>query len=313
MRLRDLNFADLYLGDRSAWLCGGDIANDPLAAPPEMMDDVRALRALCQRTGQQRREFSVRYDGVAYRVSLIQTMNEEVYVLRRFPKSVPKLESLGLHPGLVNKLLTPKLTGLIMVAGAFAQGKTTTASAVIVSRLHKFGGVAITIEDPPEMPLEGQHGQGVCYQTWCEHGQFGESLRHAARWAPHIIFVGEVRDAETASEALITSINGRLVVCTIHADNVISAIERLFALANSAGRSSDDVSSLMSKGLACVLHQRLEGNPRRPIIEFLYLKDDESAGARSQIKARRLEQLGNEISLQATRLRMVKELACPGT
>ncbi|MDA0629118.1 ATPase, T2SS/T4P/T4SS family, partial [Acinetobacter baumannii] len=139
-----------------------------------------------------------------------------VFVLRRFPAKVPTFESLNLHNGYVSKLMQQRLSGLIVIAGPFGAGKTTTASALIAARLSKFGGVAITIEDPPEMPLEGKHGEGVCYQTWADRGGFGDATRKMARFAPSIIFLGEVRDAETAAEALRASINGRLVVCTAH-------------------------------------------------------------------------------------------------
>lgn len=304
MSLKDISFADIYLGECGAWLSGGDIQLDPIPAPPGVDDELKELRGMCVDAGlaSGKGEFAIRRDGVTYRVSAMRTMNEMVYVLRRFPTTVPRLDSLGLHPGHLDRLMMHRLSGLVVVAGAFGQGKTTTASAMIVSRLEKYGGVCVTIEDPPEMPMEGRHGEGVCYQTWSEHGRFGEALRHAARWAPSIIFVGEVRDPETATEALRASINGRLVICTAHADNVIAAVERLFSLANGVAGSADDVASLMSKGLACVMHQRLEGAPKRPKVEMLYLRDDDANGARNLIKARRFDQLGTEITLQSNRM-----------
>lgn len=302
--LKDIGFADIYLGECGTWLSGGDIQLDPVPAPPSVRDELRALREKCVEVGKEsgKGEFAIRHDGVTFRVSSMQTMNEMVYVLRRFPTTVPNLKDLGLHHGHVQRLMTHPMSGLVVVAGAFGQGKTTTASGMIVSRLTEYGGVCVTIEDPPEMPMEGRHGEGVCYQTWSEYGRFGEALRHAARWAPSIIFVGEVRDPETATEALRASINGRLVVCTVHADNVIAAVERLFSLAAGVAGTPEDVASLMSKGLACVLHQRLEGQPKRPKIEMLFLRDEESTGAKNLIKARRFEQLGSEITLQYNRL-----------
>jgi type II secretory ATPase GspE/PulE/Tfp pilus assembly ATPase PilB-like protein len=51
---------------------------------------------------------------------------------------------------------------------------------------------------------------GVCYQTWVDQGEFGDMCRKTARYAPNIIFLGEVRDSETASEALRASINGAI-------------------------------------------------------------------------------------------------------
>lgn len=304
MDLKDLPFSDIYLGEQASWLAGVPGKLDPEPTPESVADDVQELRQLCEESFAKdvKIEFAIRHKGITYRASVMQTMSEVVFVLRKFPTKVPRLDDLGIHTAYVNRLMTPGMTGLIVVSGAFGQGKTTTASATIASRIAKYGGIAVTIEDPPEMPMEGRHGEGVCYQTWSVYGKFGEACRQAARWAPSIIFVGEVRDAETATEALRASINGRLVVCTVHADNVISAIERLYALANGAAGSSEDVASLLAQGLAAVLHQRLEGDPRRPRLEFLFLRDNDSAGARSMIRGRKFEQLGTEITLQLNRI-----------
>jgi twitching motility protein PilT len=217
------------------------------------------------------------------------------------------LEDLNIHPSYINHLMEPHLSGLIVIAGAFGQGKTTTASALIAARLRRYGGVAVTIEDPPEMPLEGFHKEGVCYQTWVDQGEFGNSCRKAARYAPSIIFLGEVRDPESATEALRASINGRLVICTTHADSVTMAIERMSSLANGMGAASDDIASLLANGLLCVMHQKLEGGmTKRPKVEFLWLggTDAENRGVRHTIRLKKFDHLGSEITLQLNRMLM---------
>ncbi len=305
MPLKDIKFSDLYLGQQHSWLSGVPNTNDPIPAPPDCADELTALRTLCQDIAKSssRDEFSVSHNGTAYRSSLLKSISEDVYVLRRFPDSVPSIDEIGLNSSHVKMLLQPKQTGLIVVAGAYGQGKTTTASALVAGRIAKYGGVAVCIEDPPEMPLEGQRGEGVIYQRWAEKGGFAHECRQAARWAPSIIFVGEVRDAETATEALKASINGRLVICTIHSNSVSTAVERLFTLANGVAGSSDDVANLMSIGLRAIVHQRLEGEPRRPKIEFLYI-DSTDANVQSLIKQRKFSQLPNEITLQMNRILM---------
>lgn len=303
--LSNLKFTDVYLGEKASWLAGIPGTLDPVPAPTDVLDELDALRKVCERISEEskREEFAVRHCDVAYRASTMHSMSEQVFVLRRFPDVVPGFDRLNLHPFVINRLLEPKLSGLVVISGPFGQGKTTTASALIKGRLSKFGGVAVTIEDPPEMPLEGRHGEGVCYQTWVDQGGFGQACRQAARWAPSIIFVGEVRDSETATEALRASINGRLVICTTHADNVMTAINRLFSLAAGSAGNSDDVASLLAHGLAAVVHQKLEGETeKRPKLEFLFLQGDDSHGARSLIRSRKFEQLGSEINLQLNKM-----------
>lgn len=316
-KLSDLEFFAIYLGQVASFFAGIPQTIDPFPAPPEYAEELKQLRKKCEDffVSTEKNEFTVRDGGISYRVSVLISITETIYVLRRFPATVPDLNSLGLHPRHVERLMTPGITGLVVIAGAFGQGKTTTASSLLTARLAKYGGVGITVEDPPEMPLEGAHGEGICYQTWVEQGGFGQEVRKAARWAPSIIFLGEVRDGETAAEALRASINGRLVICTTHAGNVAMAVERLYSLANGAAGNSEDVANLLANGLACVVHQRLEVDAigvRRPKLQFLWLGEDEtskdfcSKGVRNTIRQRRFDQIENEVMLQLNKMMMTK-------
>lgn len=298
--LKDIDLKDIYLGKEYSLLTGVPGTNDPIPAPEHTFDELADIRMICDKAKEStsKEEFAIRHNDVAYRVSILESLSDTVYVLRRFPKTVPSLDILNIHQGYVEMLMRPRLSGLIVVSGAYGQGKTTTASSIIASRLNKYGGVGITIEDPPEMPLEGRHGDGQCYQTWVAQGGFGDACRKAARWAPSIIFLGEVRDQETAAEALRASINGRLVICTTHADSVPMAIERIYSLAKGDNGSSEDNSSLLASGLLCVVHQRLENDPKTPKIEFLWLGSDEAQGVRSNIRSRRWDQIASEVKLQ---------------
>lgn len=302
--LQNHKVKDIYLGKDNAWLSGIPGTKDPVLAPADCKEELLELRALCEKvlTETGREEFPVRCRDVAYRASVLNSINEVIFVLRRIPAKIPTPEELSIHPAYVEMLMRSGLTGLFVVAGPFGQGKTTSVASMMAARLSKFGGVGVTVEDPPEMPLEGQHGEGVCYQTAVEDGKFLEACRKTARFAPTIIFIGEIRDSDTAVEALRASINGSLVMCTVHADSVSMAIERLYSLANVAIASPDDTSSTLANGLLAVMHQRLEGEPRKPKLEFLWLGDPETQGVRNTIRLRRFEQIGNEVHLQRNRL-----------
>lgn len=311
--LIDHKFTDLYLGETASWIVGAGGASDSEPTPGDCADEIQQLRQRCQELtdSHEKREFSLRLGGISYRVSTLRSLTETVYVLRRFPATVPALATLGLHPAHVNRLMMPRLTGLIVVSGAFCQGKTTTGAAMVRDRLTKFGGVAITIEDPPEMPLEGIHGNGVCYQTEVEQGQFGAACRYMARWAPSIIFLSEARDPETAAEALRASINGRLVICTTHADSVAATVERLYSLANGTVGNAEDTSRLLAGGLTAVVHQSLEvvaEGVRRPREKFLWLAGQSNKGIQNIIRQRRFEQIENEVVQQFNSTLMQKSV-----
>lgn len=309
--LKNLTFSDIYVGQKASFLGGVAEASDPIPAPPEVQGEIDEIRNLCVETHlrDKKNEFALRYNDTTYRASVLQTIAEQVFVLRRFAAEVPDFTRLGISNAYVSRLLAKQISGLIIVAGAYGQGKTTTASALLLSRLKNHGGVGITIEDPPEMPMEGKHGEGVCYQTWVEQGGFAQACRNAARWAPSIIFLGEVRDSESAIEALRASINGRLVICTFHADNVIAAFERFYSLAVSSPNvgNSDDIASLMSHGIHSVMHQRLEHtNPGEKMLraEALFVREPGFEGCSAVIRARRFEQLGSDITRQSNLMLM---------
>lgn len=307
MSLKDLTFSDLYLGTNGAWVSGVPGTSDPVAPPEDDMPEVIKLRAECdtyRATNPDREDFPIRYADVSYRASVMKTIDEVVFVLRRLSDKIASISDLGIPPVFVEMLMRPKLVGLVVISGTFGQGKTTTASALLASRIGKFGGVAITVEEPPEMPLHGRHGEGVCYQTWVERGGFGHACRQAARWAPSIMFLGEIRDAETALEALRASINGKLVICTAHADNPAMAIERIFALACAEGASADDVLGMLASGLTAVVHQKLEstGLRRQLTLDPLFMTTEDAQGARNIIRQRKFDQLKSLVQLQKNRM-----------
>lgn len=259
--LTTLNFSDLYLGSEKSY-CGGAGMDGLSPLPATAQAEAHELRELCvdRHNATGHHEFSVCHNKTAYRVSLLDSMTDEVYVLRRFPASAPSLDSLKLHSVFVQRFLKPKLQGLLLVTGAYASGKTTTASAIVKGRLENLGGVAVTIEDPIEMPLEGEYEKGVCYQTWVQDGNFAPHVKSSARWAPSMLFLGEIRDGATALEALKASINGIFVVATFHAASIEAALQRFHALAASEDSSfAADVSYLLSTALLGVVHQSLVG------------------------------------------------------
>ncbi len=304
MKLSTLEFVDAYLSTTgTSWFEASGVPG-PSPLPDSYKADATMLREFCaaESARQHLSEFALTFDNVRYRVSRMQTVSDELFVVRRFPVDVPAFDRLGLVPW--SSVLLEPFTGLILVAGAYGSGKTTTASALLSARLAKFGGVGVTIEDPPEMPLEGTHGKGVCFQTATQVGQFGAACRAAARWAPSIIFIGEIRDEEAATEALKAGLNGRVIVGTIHADDIPAALERMHALtAQNTGREA--AASMLANGTAAVVYQRLaKTTANRTVVQssLLYLRDEDMQGAKHIIRSCNWQQLDSEINRQSNRM-----------
>ena len=304
--LHTSTFTDLYLSEAESWFAGVPGEADPYPAPMNLMPELLDLWQKCSDSERKinRSDFSLQHNGVTYRVSKMPSISGVVYVLRRFPTDIPDIQKIGLLPGLVRRLMKPNLRGMIIVGGATGSGKTWTASALVKARLEAFGGVCVTAEDPPEMPLHGKHGKGVCFQVAVsrESGGFGEASRHIVRWKPNIIFLGEIRDEEVAVEALRASINGHLVISTVHADSVISTIQRIQALASND--TGSETNALLADGLVSVIHQKLESIGQRKVLksEFLMLMDEVHRGARATIRQGRFEMLATEIRQQQNQM-----------
>lgn len=308
MRLLEHKFADLYLGKDAAWMTGVPGQTDPWQIPRELLPEANTLRMNCEYelkaaslsgSGPNESDFRLRVETTILRGSVIRSLSDTVYVLRRFAQMITPFESLNIMKPIKEALLSAPLSGLVVVGGTYSQGKTTTASGLVASRLALHGGIAVTIENPPELPLEGRHGDGMCFQTVAHKGSFADACRNAMRWAPSIIFLGEIRDGETAVEALRASINGRLVICTAHGEDVITTIKRIHSLASSV-TSLGDAQELLGHGLSFVLHQRLQGEgPKRALkVEALNCRQDSTTAVKSCLASGKFEQLVSTIESQ---------------
>lgn len=189
-----------------------------------------------------RDDFMVDIDGTFWRGRRDRHAVDGTWLrMRRMADKAPELEALPspIPKQIRDVLLSPNLTrgGLIHVVGGPGCGKTTSGCAILVSRLVKFGGAAYTVEEPPELPLNGFHGTGYCTQSWVAGegaADWIESMRGALRSQPAgtnlILFVGEVRDAETAQAMLRAASNGFLVISTGFGSDIVTGIDTFFQL-----------------------------------------------------------------------------------
>jgi general secretion pathway protein E len=113
--------------------------------------------------------------------------------------------------------------GLVVVTGPTGSGKTTTLYSALQALASPDVNV-ITIEDPIEMVQEGLNQIAANPKTGTG---FAEALRHVLRQDPDVVMVGEVRDAETANQAVQAALTGHLVLTTLHTNDTVGAIARL--------------------------------------------------------------------------------------
>jgi twitching motility protein PilT len=308
VRLSELDFTDLYISVNGDVLVRGtDNAKGPLTEIPEgVIGDLDTLQLMVFERGQTKKEFFVDYDNVRYRVSRIRSQSADWFTLRKSKSEIPRMKQLGgFMPPVIQYLARlGRHHGLVVLSGATGQGKTTTAYSLLNEYLLAFGDIAVTIEDPPEMMLEGQVGNfGRCFQLRLEQGDdFGTALHDAMRHTPRYIFMGELRKSYDASQALRAAISGHLVITTIHAGSVEETLNSLIKL-TSGEESVEFARDLLAGGLAGVIHQTLvRGNGQKPRLNIRFLFPGTDSGIRSLIRDGSVNQLSTQIEQQANRV-----------
>lgn len=164
---------------------------------------------------------------VDFRVATQPTIHGENVVMRLLDKakSLVPLEHLGFSEHNINvlKILLQRPEGIIIVTGPTGSGKTTTLYSIL-GYINNIDTNIMTLEDPVEyqLPLIRQsnvrEGSGM---------DFLSGIKSLMRQDPDIIFVGEVRDEDTALMAVRAALTGHQVFTTLHTNDAVGAIPRL--------------------------------------------------------------------------------------
>ncbi len=161
------------------------------------------------------------------RVSIIPMLHGEGVVMRVLDKDAMSfsLSGIGMEEDINERFqhLIRLPHGIVLVTGPTGSGKTTTlysALAEIKSERNKI----ITTEDPIEYQLEGINQIQVNHKVGMT---FAASLRSVLRHDPDVVLVGEIRDYETAENAVQASLTGHMVFSTLHTNDAAGSFMRL--------------------------------------------------------------------------------------
>lgn len=186
---------------------------------------------------------------VDIRVSTLPTQHGEDVVLRLLDQKQQSLslEATGMSPHTIElyKRNLARSNGLILVTGPTGSGKSTTLYAGL-SQLIDGKKKIVTVEDPIEYELPGISQIQVNDAAGLT---FAVVLRSVLRHDPDVIFIGEIRDRETAEIAIQASLTGHLVLSTIHTNSATGAIGRFLDMGVA--------DYLLASSLAAVSAQRL--------------------------------------------------------
>lgn len=183
------------------------------------------------------------------RLSVIPMIHGEGLVMRILDKGAMKfdLQGLGMDPhtyGIFSKLIRLP-HGIVLVTGPTGSGKTTTLYSALLE-IRSPENKIITTEDPVEYQLDGINQ----IQVHAKIGlTFAASLRSILRHDPDIVLVGEIRDQETAENAIQASLTGHLVFSTLHTNDAAGAFTRIVDMGIEPFLVSSTVEGIMAQRL----------------------------------------------------------------
>lgn len=211
------------------------ILHDVLHLPHELHNQIVArIKVLSRlRTDEHlsaqdgKMQAQVTSEKIDIRVSIVPIVEGEKVVLRLLSSHSRQfsLNNLGMENADIAKLQKAyaKPYGIILSTGPTGSGKTTTIYAILKIINTREKNIA-TIEDPVEYDIEGINQIQANPKT---NLTFAKGLRSILRQDPDIIFVGEIRDSETAGISVNAAMTGHLVLSTLHTNNASTTLPRL--------------------------------------------------------------------------------------
>ena len=164
---------------------------------------------------------------IELRVSTLPVAFGEKVVIRIFDPDIllQDLDHIGFYPRefQIYDSFIRRPNGIIFVTGPTGSGKTTTLYSTLRALSSPDVNI-VTIEEPIEMVVEEFNQVGVQPAAGVT---FANILRTVLRQDPDIIMVGEIRDRETAENAVQAALTGHLVLSTLHTNDAPSSITRL--------------------------------------------------------------------------------------
>ena len=307
-KLLQYNFSDLYINENKEFYISDEHYKNSLkkVEPTDKEEFYKELLAVEHIDNS----YSLVYNGTSFRVECSTSVRGELWCLRRMPDKTPSIHNLNYNHRFIQYMLSlSDKSGLILWSGSTGQGKTTAIASLLAEYLNINGGFAYAIEDPAEMPLEGEYQAvngsiGFCRQFEVIEDDWRSPLKSALRSHPRYIFIGEIRTSDAAVECLRAAISGHLVLASIHAGTLTDAITSLVKYA-AYGMSENSAYDILSRGILAVINQELVGveGARHPVVETVFANPElnKADPVRSIIRSGTLN-LATIIERQAIRL-----------
>jgi len=199
--------------------------HDQVVTRIKVLSSLRTDEHMAPQDGKMRIELEE--EDLDIRVSILPIVYGEKIVLRLLASHFRQfsLVDLGMNQVDLAKVTNAfsKSFGLILSTGPTGSGKTTSIYSILKIINTREKNIT-TIEDPVEYRIKGVNQIQTNVKTDLT---FASGLRSILRQDPNVIFVGEIRDSETASIAVNAALTGHLVLSTLHTNDSATALPRL--------------------------------------------------------------------------------------
>lgn len=236
---KNANISDLHLswGESISYRMNGEIIREETAGKLSNESMEIVLRQLFQGNpqrfdkflGDKEADFAyVSKSGIPYRVNAFFKTGRVGVVMRKINAMAKKLEELMFSDisDSIKQHILAKKKWLYLVTGPTGSGKSTSLVAMLQYINETRNANLITIEDPIEFIFEPQKCIVSQREIWHDTRSFANALRSAMREDPNVIFVGEIRDRETAESVLSLAETGHLVFSTLHTNSAANTVNR---------------------------------------------------------------------------------------
>jgi len=197
---------------------------------------------------------SYRLGSLQFRINIFRENDGLAAAIRALSLDVPDVEQIG-FPNDVWKDIVTRKHGLVLLTGITGAGKSTTIASLIGRISEKSAYRIMSVEDPIEYIFTQKYSIISQREVGRDVKSFSEGLKEMMREDPDIIFVGEMRDAETISMTLMAAETGHLVFSTLHTRDVTGTVTRILDYFPE-GRQAE-VRNQLSLGLAYIISQKL--------------------------------------------------------
>jgi type II secretory ATPase GspE/PulE/Tfp pilus assembly ATPase PilB-like protein len=199
--------------------------------------------------------FSARASGnmIDFRIATAGSVTGEKMVMRILDTSaqIADLTQLGMREKLRDRTRTiaDQPHGMLIVCGPTGAGKSTTLYACL-NEIDRFQKNVITVENPVEYKIENVTQIEINPKAG---KTFAGELRSILRQDPDVIYIGEIRDKETAEIACQAAQTGHMVFTTLHANDTVTALGRLIDLGVQPFMVADAVNAILGQRLVRLL------------------------------------------------------------